>query len=96
MLNYALMAFAVVFFVVGVLRVVEFKAAGISPLQRKILIPLHIVGSFNFSGAIVLLAIDPSQTHKTLMSVLFFSGVLILFPMHIYLAIKRKILLSKK
>ena len=84
------------FFVVGIFRIVEFKAAGIDGLQRKILIPLHILGCAAFSATMVLLGTGMDQTHKTLMTSLFFSAVLILFPIQIYVGIKRKIRISHR
>jgi hypothetical protein len=91
MLTYALIAFAAVCFVVGVYRVVEFKAANINDFQRRLLIPAHVVGCGLFSASIVLVAIDPLQQHKELLTWLFFSGLFLLFPMHIYVGIKRMI-----
>jgi hypothetical protein len=91
MLTYALIAFAAVFFVVGMFRTVEFKAAGVSPFQRKILIPLHVVGVGLFSASIVVLGVDPLQQHKQLLTWLFFSGIFLLFPAHIYVGLKRRI-----
>jgi hypothetical protein len=69
MLTYALIAFAAVFFVVGVYRVVEFKAANINDFQRRLLIPAHVVGCGLFSASIVLVAIDPLQQHKELLTI---------------------------
>jgi hypothetical protein len=93
---YGLLAFAVLFLIVGVVRIVEFKAAGISLFQRRFLIPLHIIGCLAFSGAIALLALEETgQEHKTLMAILFTSGMVILFPLHIYVALKRRIQISK-
>lgn len=96
MMTYALVAFAAVFFVVGMFRVVEFKAAGLSDLQRMILIPFHVVGCACFSGAIVLLGTDPAQVHKSVTTVLFFAAIFLLFPVQIYLGIKRRIKSSKQ
>jgi hypothetical protein len=91
MVTYALIAFAAAFFVVGVFRIVEFKAAGVSDFQRRLLIPVHIVGCGLFSASLVIFATDPLQQHKELLTWLFFSGLLLLFPMHIYVGIKRMI-----
>jgi phosphate starvation-inducible membrane PsiE len=95
MMTYALEVFAAVFFVVGIFRVVEFKAAGISGFQRAFLIPLHIIGCGLFTACIVLLAIDPAQEHKKMMVWFFFSAILLLFPIHIYVGLKRRIRMSK-
>jgi hypothetical protein len=95
LLSYGLLAFAAVFLAVGVARVVEFAAAGISLKQRRFLIPLHLIGCLLFSAAIVVFAIDPLQRHSILLATLFSAGGLILFPTHIYVALKRKIKLTK-
>jgi hypothetical protein len=95
MITYALYVFAAVFFVVGLFRIVEFKAAGVSRFQQMILIPLHVLGCGLFSTAFILMANDPVQVHKKELSWLFFSGLFILCPMHIYVGIKRKIRFSQ-
>jgi hypothetical protein len=95
MITYGLLAFAFVFPIVGGFRIVEFKAAGISLRQRQFLIPLHMLGCLCFSGAMVLLAIDIAQEQKLVTQILFSAGILILFPMQIYVAIKRRIRFSK-
>lgn len=95
MLTYAVLAFAAVFMVTGIFRVVEFKAAGVSRRQRFFLIPIHILGCVAFSSALALLVLDPAGHYKSLLTACFFTGVLILFPMHIYVNIKRKIKIAK-
>ena len=95
MLTYVVLAFAAIFMVTGIFRVVEFKAAGISRKQRIFLIPIHIVGCIAFSLALALLVLDPTEIHKAGMTACFFTGILILFPMHIYVNIKRKIKIAK-
>ncbi len=95
MLDTATMIFAVVFFIVGCFRIVEFKAAGVSLGQRRFLVPLHILGCFCFAGALFLLGYDAAQTQKLGIQILFAAGVLILFPLHIYVAVKRRIRISK-
>lgn len=92
---YGLIAFAVVFMLVGILRVVEIRASGISRKWQLILIPLHVIGCVFFAAAIVLVGLDTTGELKFLTSVCFFIGVAILFPMHIFLALKRRIRMSK-
>jgi hypothetical protein len=92
---YALIAFAVAFILVGVLRVVEFKAVGLSRIQERILIPLHFIGCIGFAAATVMLAIDESGVHHRAMTFLFFGSVLVLFPIHIFINIKRRIRMTK-
>jgi hypothetical protein len=95
MLMYAVWAFSIVFMLTAIFRVVEFKAVGLSLRARQYLIPLHIVGCLAFSASLVMLVTDVTQSYKPWTSAFFFTGVLILFPLHIYLAIKRKIQMTK-
>lgn len=95
-LTYALVAFSIIFFGVGLIRVVEFKAAGVPTRRQKPLMVLHILGCVTFAATLILLAIDPGQEYKTWTTVLFFSSIGILFPVHIYVGICRKILISSQ
>lgn len=83
-------AFSAVFLVVGVLRVVEFMDVGLSRAARNILIVVHLIGCLLFSAAMAMFAIDARQEHKTLMYGFFMGGLLTLFPIHIYVALKRR------
>lgn len=95
-LQIGLIAFAVAFVIVGFLRVVEFKAAGLGPKQRMLLIPVHVIGCIAFAGAMYLMATDAHNLHRELTARLFFGSVLVLFPIHIFVALKRRILMSAK
>jgi hypothetical protein len=95
MLKIALIIFAVLFFIVGLFRVVEFKAAGVSERARRFLIPLHVLGTLLLSGAMLVFAMDERQLQQKILLWLFFGGVGILCPLHIYVAIKRKIKISR-
>ena len=90
----AILVFALVFLVVGVSRISEFNGVGLGDTTRKIFIAAHILGCFLFSIALGLLGVDVARIHRTLMSVVFFSGVGLLFPIHIYVGLKRRIRLK--
>jgi hypothetical protein len=88
--------FAVLFFGVGCTRYVEFTNVGFKELTRKLLITAHFIGCFLFSAAMVLVATDqnvhdPDPERKKITYVVFASSLAILFPVHIYLGIKRRI-----
>jgi hypothetical protein len=92
--TYGILAFAVIFPIVGAFRIVEFKSAGVSAKQQRFLIPIHIVGCLCFAAAMALMALDTSQQQKWLTQILFSIGVLTLFPIQIYVAIKRRLRLK--
>lgn len=85
-----LLVFTAAFLIVGCLRVVEFKDVGLTPLVRGVLMAIHLVGCLFFAAALAIFAVDIAQTQKTIMYSIFASGVLTLFPVHIYLALKRR------
>jgi len=87
----ALLVFAIVFFGVGVFRITEFEGIGLARRTRLSFCVAHIIGCILFSWAVGLLAIDPGKVHRTLMTVIFFSAIVILFPLHIYVGLRRKI-----
>jgi len=94
MTEYFLYIFAAAFLIIGFVRVVEFKSSGVPRNQRFVLIPIHIIGTLAFTTAIILLARDRAS-EKTLLTWAFATGVLILFPLHIYVGIKRRLLINK-
>ncbi len=87
----AVVAFAIVFFGVGVARLVEFRDVGLSKFQRRTLMAFHLIGAALFSTAMALFGLDLTQQHKPVMYSIFASGVVILFPVHIYVAFRRRI-----
>jgi hypothetical protein len=86
-----LIVFAVVFVVVGVIRVVEFSDLGLKGPVRYLVIAGHLIGCLLFASAVSLLGIDVKREHVTLMSYLLFPSLGLLLPIHIYLGIKRRI-----
>jgi uncharacterized membrane protein len=91
LLVFAVVAFAAVFLVVGIFRVVEFTDIGLKPATQYTLMAAHVVGCILFSMALALTEWQILPDQKKITSCLFFGGVLLLFPIHIYLGIKRKI-----
>jgi hypothetical protein len=83
--------FSVAFVVVGVLRVVEFTDLG---LRNRIKIPLiaaHLVGCVLFALSLVLLGVDVRHAYGKLMGYLLLPSLALLLPVHIFIALKRRI-----
>jgi len=93
-ISIAILGFAILFLIVGILRTVEFNDISLKKLQKTILIGLHILGCLLFSAALTVLAVDQEQYYNFYLRILLFSAILILFPIHIFVGIKRKILLN--
>ncbi len=89
--NVGLLTFAIIFFIVGVTRVVEFKDLDFSSGPRRTLMAIHVGGTLCFSLALILLMADPALELSSVTQGLFLAAVFSLFPLHIYLAIRRKI-----
>lgn len=84
-----------IFLIVGLWRLVEIKDAPISPSQRKVFYPLHILGTILFSIVIGFAGYDVSPTQKLYLAGCFLVAALTLFPMHIFVALKRRIQAKK-
>jgi hypothetical protein len=87
-----LLTFATIFFIVGILRLVEFEGLGLSKITKRCIIALHILGSLSFSVTLSLVGLEAHQNHKVMILGFFIISILILFPIQIYIGIKRKIL----
>ncbi len=85
------MTFAIVFLIVGIMRVVEFSGLNLSKFQKCIFIPAHIIGCFLFSSVAALITVDTHGIYRSLMNSFFAAGIVILFPIHIFIGIKRRI-----
>ena len=86
-----ILVLAVVFLIGGISRIVEFSGIGLTKRQKSIFIALHILGCLLFSVSMVIAALDTRQSYKAFMTSLFFSALLIFFPVHIYVGLKRRI-----
>ena len=91
----ALLIFAVVFLVVGLYRNVEFKFSPLSHRVKLLCYVLYSIGVINFSFTILLLAADIHQTHQSEVLPFFLSSIIILFPLHIYLALAKRVAKKK-
>ena len=89
-----LFLFALIFLLVGIQRVVEFQGLGFTRKRLRLLAAFHIVGCFLFSATIVDLALDMYQLFPIIKGALFGASIIILFPLHIYVALRRRILLK--
>jgi hypothetical protein len=90
-LTLALLAFAGIFLVVGFLRVVEIRVFHFSPWKERSLIAVHLLGVLFFSLALALLAANPQGAEREWMTRAFVSGFFLLFPLHIYLGLLRRV-----
>jgi hypothetical protein len=87
----AILVFSVIFLVVGLFRVVEFSGIGLGKNTRRVLIGLHVLGCFIFAAAMVFSALDFHGEYKTVKTAFFLGGIGLLFPIHIFLGLKRRI-----
>ena len=86
-----LLIFAVIFLIVGLYRNVEFRDSNLSKRAKIICYVIHTIGVINFTLAILLVGADLWQTHQSIILPYFFSAIFLLFPLHIYLAISKRI-----
>jgi uncharacterized membrane protein SirB2 len=82
--------FAIVFLVVGILRTVELSEVEMTRNQRRFAVLAHVIGTILFAAAIALVAIDTHQVEKSFTHAFFLFGLALLFPVHIYLGLKRR------
>jgi hypothetical protein len=94
LITVSVVSFAVIFFGVGVYRVIEFKDIGLGETQRKILVCLHIIGCALFSVALASVALWPEQTHRNI--ILFVLGLGFLAPGQFTAGLRRRSLAAKE
>lgn len=92
----AILAFAVVFLVVGIFRVVEFQDKGFGALKRRTLVTIHLLGTVIACLAMALFALDINATHTHEIGFLVGAAFILLLPTHIYLALIRRIKLKAR
>lgn len=90
-----LILFAAFFLGVGIWRIVEFSGLGISEMKRVTLVIFHICGCLLFSTAVVIIALDQKESYRVYSTSLFVLSIVQLFPVHIYTAFRRRLLLRK-
>jgi hypothetical protein len=76
----AVMAFAIVFFAVGVYRVSEFAPLGLRKGRQRLLIALHLLGCGLLTAAFFVLALDVTATRRTLAFSLLVGALAVLAP----------------
>ena len=82
--------FAAVFLVVGLFRIVEFSGIGLSVKQRKILIPLHCLGTLAFASALILAGTHPEDDFRILMFALFVGALILIAPGQFLIGMARR------
>ncbi len=92
----ALLLVSLMFLLVGASRWVEFLDFGFSPLRRRVLIAIHLVGCVVFGLAFAIEAIDLDKKYSNVGMGLLASALVLLFPIHIYTGLLRRIKLRKK
>lgn len=92
----AVIAFAAIFLVAGVLRVVELRPLVPAPRARLALTALHLLGCLLFSSAALLFGLDIDRRHNELTAALLASSLVILMPLHIYLGLLRRLRLAER
>ena len=91
----AILIFAGVFLVVGIVRIVEFQDKGFSTFKRRTLTTLHLLGTVIACLAMALFALDVHATHTHEVGFLVGAAFVLLLPTHIYLALIRRIKLRQ-
>ena len=84
-------AFAFVFPVMGLARVVEFRPLIEAKAKRRVLISLHLVGCLLLTLAALLLGADIDKRHTSTIGAFFLSSLALLLPIQIYLGLLRRI-----
>jgi hypothetical protein len=82
--------FAIVFLIVGILRTVELSDVEMTRSQRRFATIAHVLGCVLFSASIALLAVDTAQAEKKFVYAFFLFGLALLFPVHIFINLKRR------
>jgi hypothetical protein len=90
-----------VFLAGGISRVVELSNIGIKGRARRALMVAHVIGCVLFSAVFVVLGLDfragmTGNEHSGLVGAFLAASLAILFPVHIYVGIKRRITIRDK
>lgn len=93
--SYAMLAVSLMFLIVGCMRWVEFLDFGFSKTRRTILIIMHLVGCVVLAMAFSLEAMDIDKRFNNVGMGLLASALVLLFPIHIYLGLLRRLRLKK-
>jgi len=83
-------AFAVLFFLGGVSRIVEFSGIGFTKLKVRLLSALHIIGCFFLSAALVTISTDRFKSEKGLSLSLLVAALILFAPGQVMIALIRR------
>jgi peptidoglycan/LPS O-acetylase OafA/YrhL len=83
-------AFALIFLVVGIFRIVEFSGLGLTPAKKNMLSLLHIVGCFMLSGALMTISTDTTRTQRGLALSLLIAALILFAPGQVTIALFRR------
>ncbi len=91
-----LLIFSLAILSVGISRIVEFHGLGLSPLRIRILSVMHVFGCIALALGMALVGIDTDKLHLVGLSFLMGFALIILFPIHIYIGLLRRIKLKDR
>jgi len=89
--SFGLILLALIFMIAGATRYVEFLDFGFSKLRRSLLIFAHIAGCMALGLAFSLQGLDLDKKFSELGMGLLASALVLLFPIHIYIGLLRRI-----
>lgn len=81
---------AIVFLVGGIFRVVELNDVPMTRGQKRFASVAHVLGCILFSAALALLSVDIDHAEKKFTYGFFLFGLAFLFPVQIFLNLKRR------
>jgi hypothetical protein len=85
----------ILFLIGGLWRTVEIREARLTDRQKKWFVQMHVIGTSLFAAVLASVGFELSVAQKWYLSGCFLAAAILLFPLHIYLALKRKIQLQK-
>jgi len=91
----AMLLVALMFLIVGSLRWVEILDFNFSKLRRTVLIIMHLLGCIVLALAFALEAVDIDKSYSAVGMGLLASALVLLFPIHIYLGLLRRLRTKK-
>jgi hypothetical protein len=86
----AIFIFAIVFMVIGLLRIIEFKGIGLKPSTCRVLISLHVLGCLTFAVSLIVGLMSLFQDERKIMFGLFILAMTLLAPGQFMIGIKRR------
>jgi heme/copper-type cytochrome/quinol oxidase subunit 3 len=83
-------AFAILFLVVGVMRVIEFSDLGLTKAKTLLLQVLHVMGCLLLSSALVTISTERAQNQRALSFSLLVSALILFVPGQVTIALIRR------